>query len=138
LNDAERLADIYRILDDLEVLAGNHIILVEGPNDVKALSALGISGKMFMIQHEGGPLKAAEYVAENGGKAVILTDWDRKGDIIAKELAIQLSSLGIRFDTSVRTGLSSLSKKYVKDVESLHLMVRMLAGTNENSDKRSE
>jgi 5S rRNA maturation endonuclease (ribonuclease M5) len=93
---------------------------------------------MFMVQHGGGPLRAAEYAAENGGKAVILTDWDRKGDIIANDLSAQMNSLGVRSDTTVRTRLSSLSKKYVKDVESLHLLVRRLSGPNENSDKRLE
>ncbi|MDR2846332.1 MAG: Toprim subdomain protein [Candidatus Methanoplasma sp.] len=138
LDDTERLTEIYEVLDELEVLAEDHIILVEGPNDLKALSALGINGRMFMVQHDGGPLRAAEYVAENGYKAVILTDWDRKGEIIANDLSIQMSSLDIRFDTAVRARLSALSKKYVKDVESLHLMVRRLSDQNENSDKHPE
>lgn len=127
MNDEERLQKIMEILDELSELATDHVLLVEGKNDMLALENLGISGKSFMIQSEGGPLKAAEYVASHGGKAVILTDWDRKGGIISSEISAQLSSLGVRYNTDVRARLSLLCKKYIKDVESLDVLVGRLA-----------
>ncbi|MDR3283386.1 MAG: Toprim subdomain protein [Candidatus Methanoplasma sp.] len=125
MNDEERLREIMLALDDLAELARDRIVLVEGRKDARALRALGIEGEVFQIQGVG-PLKAAEYVMENGGKAVILTDWDRKGGILASELEAQLSALGAEFDATVRARLSTLSKKYVKDVESLDSMVARL------------
>lgn len=127
MNDEERLREIELVLDDLSDLSKDHVILVEGLKDKRALEALRINGDVFMIQSEGGPMKASEYAADHGRKAVILTDWDRKGGAIARELGTQLASLGVEFDLSVRARLSSLCKKYVKDVESLDSLVSRLS-----------
>ena len=126
MNDEERLAEITEVLEELKELSEDHIILIEGLKDKKALSAVGIKGDIFMIQSEGGPIKAAEYVYEHGGEAVILTDWDRKGGTIAHELESQLSALGLVYDISIRTKLSILCKKYIKDVESLDTLLERL------------
>jgi len=127
LDDEERLAEIKEVLEELEELAADHVILVEGLKDKKALSSIGIEGEVFMIQSEGGPIKAAEYVSEHGGKAVILTDWDRRGGTIAHELENQLSSLGLIYDSRIRARLSFLCKKYIKDIESLDKLLERLS-----------
>jgi dTMP kinase len=127
LDDEERLAEIKEVLEELEELAADHVILVEGLKDKKALSSIGIEGEVFMIQSEGGPIKAAEYVSEHGGKAVILTDWDRRGGTIAHELENQLSSLGLMYDSRIRARLSFLCKKYIKDIESLDKLLERLS-----------
>ncbi|MDR1955019.1 MAG: dTMP kinase [Candidatus Methanoplasma sp.] len=126
MNDEERLAEIEKVLEDLTELSKDHIILVEGLKDKKALDSIGIFGNIFMIQSEGGPMKAAEYVFGNGGKAVILTDWDRRGGTIARELERQLSSLGLGYNNEIRAKLSFLCKKYVKDIESLDTLLERL------------
>ena len=127
MDDEERLAEIKEGLEELEELAADHVILVEGLKDKKALSSIGIEGEVFMIQSEGGPIKAAEYVSEHGGKAVILTDWDRRGGTIAHELENQLSSLGLIYDSRIRARLSFLCKKYIKDIESLDKLLERLS-----------
>lgn len=131
MDDRERLEAIRKVLDDLDVLSEDHVILIEGINDRKALTSLGVSGVMFQIQSEGGPIKAAEYVAKVGSKAVILTDWDRKGGILANDLIRNLSALGLKYDTSIRAKLSVLCKKYAKDVESLDSVVYRLESETE-------
>jgi len=127
LNDEERLIEIEELLEALEELSKDHVILTEGIRDRKALEALGITGDVFMIQSEGGPMKAAEYVAAHGKKAVILTDWDHKGGTIAHELELQLSSLDTEYNTEIRAKLSSLCKKYIKDIESLDTLIERLS-----------
>jgi len=127
LNDEERLIEITEVLEELRELSQDHIILVEGLKDKKALVSIGIEGDVFMTQSEGGPIKAAEYVSENGGKAVILTDWDRRGGTIAHELENQLSSLGVEYDTRIRAKLSFLCKKDIKDIESLSKLMERLS-----------
>ena len=126
MNDEERLQEINEVLSELSELAMDRILLVEGPRDKDALNALGIIGRTYMVQSEGGPLKASEFVAENGNKAVILTDWDRKGGTIASDLSRNLSALGAEYDTSIRSRLSMLCKKYIKDVESLDSLVERM------------
>ena len=127
MNDEERLVEITEVLEELKELSKDHVILIEGPNDRKALSSVGIGGDIFMIQSEGGPIRAAEYVSEHGGKAVVLTDWDRGGGSIAHELENQLSALGLIFDTRIRAKLSFLCKKDIKDVESLSKLLERLS-----------
>lgn len=131
MDDGERLAEIEEVLEDLSELSKDHIILIEGPKDKSSLESIGIDCKVFMIQAEGGPMKAAEYVSKHGNKAVILTDWDKKGGAIARELRDQLSSLGVSYDASVRARLSVLCRKYIKDVESLDKLIeRLTANTS--------
>ena len=127
MNDEDRLTEINETLEELIELSKDHIILIEGPKDRRTLESLGIDGRFFMIQSEGGPIKAAEYVSANGRKAVILTDWDHKGGIIAHELELQLASLDSEYDTEVRAKLSALCKKYVKDIESLDTLIERLS-----------
>ena len=127
MNDEERLEEILELLEELKELSEDHIILTEGIRDKKAMEALGITGDIFMIQSEGGPMKAAEYVSARGKKAVILTDWDHKGGTISRELELQLSSLDIEYNTEIRAKLSVLCKKYIKDIESLDTLVERLS-----------
>ena len=86
MSDEVRLEEILKVLGRLKELSADHVILVEGRKDREALAYLGISGDVFQIQSSGGPSAAAEYVESRGGKAVILTDWDRRGGNLAAAL----------------------------------------------------
>jgi dTMP kinase len=123
---AERLERFDSVLDDLSELSADHVLLVEGRNDVLALEALGIHGDFFCVQVSGGPVRAAEYAWNAGKPAVILTDWDRRGDSLEEDLARNLSSLGVRFDTAIRERLSWVCRPYCKDVENVHNVHAML------------
>jgi dTMP kinase len=125
---AERLERFDAVIDDLADLALDHILLIEGKNDAAALAELGISGDMFCVQSGGGPVKAAEYAWNLGRPAVILTDWDRRGDALADDLRRNLASLGVRYDDSVRRRLSGVCHPFCKDVENIHRIRAMLAG----------
>jgi len=127
LNDEERLAEIKEVIEDLKELSEGRMILVEGTKDKMALRSIGITGEVFMIQSEGGPMKAAEHAAASGKGAVILTDWDRKGGAIARETGLQLASLGVWHDLGIRARLSALCKKYIKDMESLGSLLERLS-----------
>lgn len=113
-------------LDSLEELARDHVILVEGAKDERALRSLGIQGEFFHVQSSGGPVRAAEHVWSVGGSAVIMTDWDRRGDSLADDLRINLRSLGVAYDDSVRSELSRACGKYCMDVESLDSVKALL------------
>ncbi len=127
MDAAERLERMDSAIDDLCELALSHIILIEGRNDALALRELGVEADMFCVQSGGGPVKAAEYAWNLGRPAVILTDWDRRGDSLADDLRRNLSSLCVRYDDSIRDRLSHICGQFCPDVESLHLVRRMLA-----------
>lgn len=123
LTDEERLEAINLVLERLDELSADHVIVVEGKKDRGALEALGIRGDMFQVQSSGGPACAAEYVGEHGGKAVILTDWDRRGDMLAEQLALLLGKDSPDTVLDVRRDLSGLCRIFIKDVESLDSFV---------------
>jgi len=126
MTDEVRLEEIHKVLDRLHVLAADHVLLIEGKKDRVSLEAIGLSGDMFQIQSGGGPVKAVEYVMRHGRKAVVLTDWDRKGGIIAASLVRLLSASDLVYDVQVRIDLSRLCRHYIKDVESLDVLVERL------------
>ena len=126
LNDDERLRRLDEILDRIQSMSSDHVILVEGKNDRRSLLDLNLSLDTIEVQRDGGPLRAAEMVYESGKKAIILTDWDDRGDRLAKDLSEQLSALCISYDTNIRKDLRDICIKDIKDVESLHsLYVRL-------------
>ncbi|MDN5357981.1 MAG: dTMP kinase [Candidatus Methanomethylophilaceae archaeon] len=127
MSDAERYERIVEVLRVLEEMSWDRVILVEGRRDVTALEHLGIFGDIYTVQASGGPIKAAEYVADKKKKAVILTDWDRKGDIIASDLEVHLNALDVQYDTAVRSRLAEICRIDIKDVQSLDELVHRLA-----------
>ncbi len=126
MNDDERLRRLDEILDRIQSMSSDHVILVEGKNDRRSLLDLNLSLDTIEVQRDGGPLRAAEMVYESGKKAIILTDWDDRGDRLAKDLSEQLSALCTSYDMNVRKDLRDICIKDIKDVESLHsLYVRL-------------
>lgn len=124
-NDTERLEAISEVLGRLSELACGYVILVEGKNDKVALNGLGIEGDFFLIQSGGGPVRAVEYVESHGGKCVILTDFDRRGRMLAEQLASMLHP-GPDTDLRIRSELRRLCTGYIHDVESLCSFVKGL------------
>ena len=133
MNDAERLEALEGILDELEDLSETHIALIEGNKDRRSLDNLGLCNlRSIEVQREGGPLKAAERLYEMRMPAVILTDWDDRGNRIEKELREQLDSLCIEYDTDIRSRLRDVCIKDIKDVESLDSLYGRLKAVPKN------
>ena len=127
MNDAERLEELEKILDELDELSDTHIALIEGNKDRRALDSLGLLNlRSIEVQREGGPLKAAEKVSEMKMKAIILTDWDDRGNRIERDLREQLDALCIEYDTDIRARLRDVCIKDIKDVESLDSLYKRL------------
>ena len=120
-----------RIVDDLCEASEGRVILVEGKEDERALRGLGVKGTFYHIQSGGGPVRAAEFVAERGCEALVLTDWDKKGDLLAEKVMQQLDALCVKHDGRFRIRLRNACSRYVKDVESLDGLYRRLAVVSE-------
>lgn len=120
MNDAERFEALEEILDLLQEMSETHIALIEGNKDRRALDNLGLCDlRTIEVQREGGPLKAAETVSEMKKSAIILTDWDDRGNRIEQDLRRQLDALCVKYDTEIRLRLRDICIKDIKDVESL-------------------
>ena len=127
MNDAERLEALEAILDELQEMSSTHIALVEGNKDRRSLDNLGLCDlRTIEVQREGGPLRSAERVSEMKLPAVILTDWDDRGNRIEHDLKEQLDALCVRYDTTIRERLRDICIKDIKDVESLDSLYKRL------------
>ena len=127
MNDRERLEMIDVLLDELSEMAEDRVILIEGLKDRAALGRLLGEFRCIMVQREGGPLRAAESLYESGDSAIILTDWDSKGEFIAADLEHHLTALGVTYDNSIRRRLGDLCRKDIKDIESLDSLYARLS-----------
>ncbi len=127
MTEEERLEAIQALLERISDLSVDHVLVIEGKKDREALNSLGISGDMFLVQSSGGPVCAAEYIESHGGKAVILTDWDRRGDTLCQQIS-EMTGNSPEVDTQIRRELAGLCRMYIKDVESLDALYGMLSG----------
>jgi len=97
------------------------LIVVEGRRDVASLRNLGIKQEIEIRTCANQPTaEFCEKIAETEKRVVILTDWDRKGGILAARLEEQFKNLEIPYETRQREKLLFFTKREIKDVESLH------------------
>jgi 5S rRNA maturation endonuclease (ribonuclease M5) len=131
MRDAEEtLKDLDLLLQELRERLDNCTILVEGRKDKAALWVLGVEGDVMPIQNGRRIFQVAEELAREGREAIILTDWDRKGGQFCRLLKQALKACGVPYDDAKRAKLARLSKKEIKDVESLPaFMSRLVAET---------
>jgi len=89
------------IEDWIEALKNSEkVIIVEGPNDQKALEHFGIK-KIVTLSRK--PLfHIIEDVAATEKDVIILTDFDKKGKELYGKLYSGLSRLGVRIDNKFR------------------------------------
>ncbi len=126
IEDIERLEELEKTILELKELAlSGAILVVEGRKDAESLRYLGITGEIRLASQQP-LLDLTESLSMSGKKIVLLTDWDNKGYLIAKKLEKHLLAYGIFPDTHIRSKLRSLSKKSIKDIESLNNYINRL------------
>ncbi|AKB49773.1 Small primase-like proteins (Toprim domain) [Methanosarcina barkeri str. Wiesmoor] len=122
----KRLERIEELLSELSEYSGRGaIIIVEGKRDVLSLKRLGIEGNFELATHQS-LFNFSEKIARLGNEVVILTDWDRRGDILAIKLSGYFQSFGLKPELEIRNKLRLISQKEIKDVESLYTYVSKL------------
>ena len=125
----EVIAELNEKEDGSEEDFKNTLIVVEGRRDVLSLRNLGIEPEIEIRPCANKPIAAfCEKIAETGKNVVILTDWDRKGGILASALMMQFQNLDVKCDGSYREKLLYHTKKEIKDVESLYTHFIKLKG----------
>jgi 5S rRNA maturation endonuclease (ribonuclease M5) len=115
----EALEQLTLILEELETRSEEVVVLVEGKRDRGALNLLGIRGEIIQVQTSNGILGIAEDLALRHRKAIILTDWDRKGGQLCMLLKNALKANSVEFEATTRSRLVHIVGGEIKDVESL-------------------
>jgi 5S rRNA maturation endonuclease (ribonuclease M5) len=122
----KRLERIEELLSEIsEYSSRGAIIIVEGKRDILSLKKLGIEGN-FEIATRQSLFNLSERIAQLGNEVVILTDWDRRGDLLAIKLSGYFESFGLKPELEIRNKLRLISQKEIKDIESLYTYVSRL------------
>ena len=100
--------------------------MVEGLRDRNALRQLGITKNIYPLNRGKSVFSFCEDISKRTRSAVILTDWDRRGGQLARMLRDGLEANGVHANDSIRMQLVILSKKEVKDIESLPTFIARL------------
>ncbi|MDD3043005.1 MAG: toprim domain-containing protein [Methanosarcinaceae archaeon] len=130
----ERIEELLNELSDRSEKGA--VIIVEGKRDVFSLKKLGINGK-FELATLHPLLNFSERIAGQGQEIIVLTDWDRRGNLLVSKLSTYFGNLGVRPDLDIRRKLKLITQKEIKDVESLYTYVsklRLATGSQNISD----
>ena len=109
------------MFQELEELSERWPVIVEGARDVAALRKLGITKNVTPLNKGKPVFSFCEDLSKKAKVAVILTDWDRRGGQLARMLKD-----GLEANDRVRTQIVILSKKEVKDMESMPTFIDRL------------
>ncbi|ADL58873.1 MULTISPECIES: toprim domain-containing protein [Methanothermobacter] len=101
-------------------------ILIEGRKDEEALRELGVEGPFIKVSGSMMGLSEIALRAASASRVIILTDFDRKGSELAKRLYTDIQSLGANPDLRIRRRLMGMTRKYIKDIQSLPSYIERL------------
>lgn len=119
MDDEERFELLLETLEELREANEETPIVVEGARDVASLRLLGLTGHVIPL-HSGEPLfQVAEAIASQADEVILLTDWDRKGELLFDQLSANLAANGVRIDGSYRDRIRRAIRPTLGDVESL-------------------
>lgn len=101
-----------------ELTSAGAVVLVEGDDDVRGLKKLGVRGNIMKISGGKSLLNFVEGLC-GVGEVIVLTDFDRAGERLARFCSKHLKSLGVVPVTEPRRRLKELVHKEVSDIEGL-------------------
>lgn len=126
LTPKERLEQLEKVLQRIEDLSEGVPTIVEGARDTDALRRLGIAKNVIPLNTGKSVFSFCEDVSRSFTEAIVLTDWDRRGGRLARMLKEGLQANGVRANVELRAQIVILSKKEIKDIESLPTFVERL------------
>jgi dTMP kinase len=126
LSAEERLEQLEKLFEELEELSDHTPVIVEGARDVAALKRMGITKNVVALHKGVSIFSFCEDLSRRSSAAVVLTDWDRRGGMLARMLRNGLKANGVEVNDYIRTRIVILSKKEIKDIESLPTFIERL------------
>jgi len=124
----EKLEKIQELLERLTAESAKGIpIIVEGPNDEKALRELYITSEILSAKTFKSFIHIISEIEERGQKEVILLmDFDRRGREWTKRLTQNLERMRIKPNVLFWNGLLNLAGREIKDIEGLASYMKTL------------
>ncbi len=94
-------------------------VVVEGPNDMRALKGLGVKANFILADHLLRETKNEGYERVNGRTFIIMTDFDREGTSLYRRLRRIITELGGKVDDYPRRQYASLGLPLlIEEIES--------------------
>ncbi len=109
------------VIEKLRFLATQGLpIIVEGKRDREALKSFGIDGRILTITSSLDIV--AERAARQSNEVIILTDYDRRGKILAGKLRDLLLDEGVKPNLDIRHELKrACDVEFIEELPSLFL-----------------
>lgn len=121
----EALEQIEELLSELRECAAQGVpILVEGADDERTLRGIGMEGRILRVSSSSKTLLNFLEGLAGFKQIIILTDFDRAGDKLAKFCTEHLKRLGVKPVVEFRGKLKAILHKDVKDIEGLGRFLR--------------
>ena len=118
-----RRLEAFREIRDLVETLNYRVdaVLVEGRHDAETLRRLGFRGRIVRVSDYGAPLVELAYeVSERVRSVAVLTDFDEKGELMARKLTATLQELGVRVDYRTREEFREvLARHGLRTIESI-------------------
>lgn len=118
--EERRLEAVRQLIDEVIGHSRRGIpLIVEGPNDVRALRALGMTGPVFCVKSRRlGLVDFLDSIATHS-EVIILTDFDKEGRALAWRLSRDLSSMRVKVNIEIWKQLKALVRSEIVGIESL-------------------
>ena len=121
----ETFAQVEELLNEMRESASAGVpILVEGADDERALRKLDVKEQILRLSNSSKTLLNFLESLAGFKQIIILTDFDRAGDKLAKFCAVHLKRLGVEPVIEFRQKLKALLRRDVKDIEGLAKFLR--------------
>tara|TARA_B100000953_G_C18013106_1_gene418609 strand:- start:455 stop:868 length:414 start_codon:yes stop_codon:yes gene_type:complete len=123
----KRFLDFKKILEKLQ--SNTSPVIVEGKRDTLALKKLGFNGTIIELNDGTSVLTTIERIFQNQGSSaefIILTDWDKTGNKLAKQLISYGEACDLNPNDEFRRALSIITAKEISCIEELPSFVLAL------------
>jgi 5S rRNA maturation endonuclease (ribonuclease M5) len=115
-----RLEELTSLIGRLSEEASKGVpIIVEGKKDALTLQKLGITGRIICVKKSRKPLYDFLDEVCQGSEVIILTDFDRRGAQLSRDITQYLQGKNIEPNLHFWREIGSLIRRDVKDVEGL-------------------
>ena len=115
----EYFEKLLEVIEELKIEAEEKPIIVEGKRDVESLEKLGVEGTFIIIAKTPIYLIADELVRKRVKEVILLTDFDRRGRMLAKAIVEEFRHRGIKVNTKISHEIFIYTNSGIRDIESL-------------------
>jgi 5S rRNA maturation endonuclease (ribonuclease M5) len=118
--DATTIARLRIFVDRLNIESERgSVIVVEGKRELEALTRIGVTGQVTVLNHYKGVNKFVDSHYDVDKKIILLLDMDRTGKYLTSKLLKQLQSRGRNVSLFYKKTLARISNGKIRHIEDL-------------------